>query len=122
MRLVLKAFFRQFGGMEKVPFSEWKKLDIRTARIESVEEVPGKDKLFKLQVDIGDEKRTVMAGIKQFYSREELLGKRIIFLANLEPKKIAGVESNGMILAVLDGDTLSVLSPEREMKTGLRVE
>ncbi len=108
--------------MDKVSYLDWKKLDIRTAKIEAAEDLPGKDKLFKLLVDIGDEKRTVVAGIKKFYSREELVGKMIVFLSNLEPKKIAGIESNGMILAIFDENKLSVLIPDKEMKIGLRIE
>ncbi len=111
--------------MEKVSFSDWKKLDIRTARIESVEEVPGKDKLLKLSIDLGSEKRTVVAGIKQFYSKDDLVGKPIVFLSNLEPKKIAGIESNGMILAVggrQAGDELSILMPDKKMPLGVQVE
>lgn len=111
--------------VDKISFSDWKKLDIRTARIESVEDVPGKDKLLKLSIDLGSEKRTVVAGIKQFYSTEDLVGKSIIFLANLEPKKIAGIESNGMILAAggrLEGHAFSLLATDKKMPIGVSVE
>lgn len=108
--------------MDKVTFDEWKKIDLRTARIENAEDIPGKDKLYKLSIEVGVEKRTLVAGIKGYYSKEELIGKTVILLANLEPRKIAGIESNGMLMAVLEGNNLSVLTTDRKTSTGIRVE
>ncbi|MBI4044097.1 MAG: methionine--tRNA ligase subunit beta [Candidatus Diapherotrites archaeon] len=108
--------------MERISFDEWKKIELLTAKIESVEDIPGKDKLYKLTIDAGAEKRTIVAGIKGHYSKEELEGKTVILLANLKPRKIAGIESNGMLMAVLDSNNLTVLTTDRKIQTGIRVE
>ena|SRR3989344_1899473 len=84
-----------------VSFDEFKKIELKAGQILSVEDVEGKDRLFKLRVDIGTE-ITLVAGLKQFYSREELLGRKIIVVANLAPAKIGGIESQGMLLAGKD--------------------
>ena len=73
-------------------FSDWEKIDLRVAEILEVEEIKGADKLFKLKIDLGTETRTLVAGIKQNYTKEELNGKRIIVLTNLEPKTMKGIE------------------------------
>ena len=86
--------------MENVKFSDWEKLDLRIGEIVDVENIEGADKLYKLSVDIGKEKPiTLCAGIKEFYSKEDLIGKKIVVFVNLEPKTLRGVESQGMILA-----------------------
>ena len=108
--------------MERISFDEWKKIELLTAKIESVEDIPGKDKLYKISVDAGTEKRTIVAGIKGHYSKEELEGKTVILLANLKPRKIAGIESNGMLMAVLEGNNMSVLTTDKKMQSGIRVE
>ena len=87
-----------------IKFDEWKKIELKAAKILSAEDIPGKDKLYKVQIDLGSEKRTLVAGLKQHYSKEELQGKTIIVVANLEPTRIAGIESNGMLLAVRDAE------------------
>jgi methionyl-tRNA synthetase len=88
----------------KIPFSDWSKVDLRVGLIELVEEIPGKDKLYKLVVDFASEKRTIVAGLKPFYAKEELQGKKTIFVFNLTPARLAGIESNGMILAAKTPD------------------
>ncbi|MEK7540191.1 MAG: hypothetical protein AAB558_03000 [Patescibacteria group bacterium] len=108
--------------MEKISFDEWKKIELLTARIENAEDIPGKDKLYKLSIDAGAEKRTIVAGLKTYYTKEELIGKTVVLLANLEPRKIAGIESNGMLMAVLEGNSMSVLTSARKIATGIRVE
>jgi tRNA-binding protein len=70
---------------------------------------------------LGDEERTLVAGIGKHYTPEELVGKKIVMLANLKPRKIFGIESQGMILAAGDGENLSVLLPERDVKEGAKV-
>jgi len=90
--------------MEHITFNEFKKVDLRAAEILKAEKVAGADKLLKLEVDIGTEKRQLVAGIAQEYSPEELIGKKLIIVANLKPAVIRGIESQGMILAgVVDG-------------------
>jgi methionyl-tRNA synthetase len=102
-------------------YEDFAKLDIRVARIKKVEEIPKSKKLYKLTVDLGDEERTLVAGLKEYYSKEELEGKTIVMLANLEPKKMMGVTSQGMLLAADDGENVALLVPERDVKIGAKV-
>ncbi len=109
--------------MEKefVSFADFMKLDLRSAKILEVEEIEGKDKLFKLTIDLGEEKRTLVAGLKEFYSAEEMLGKTIIVIANLEPKKLAGIKSQGMLLAAEEGDKVSLLILDKDLPAGSKI-
>lgn len=87
-------------GIAEVNFEDWAKLDLRVAEIKNVEEIPDADKLYKLSLDVGDlGKRTICAGIKKFYSKDELVGKKIIYFSNLKSRKMRGIESQGMLLA-----------------------
>jgi methionyl-tRNA synthetase len=100
--------------MEIIKFEEFKKMDLRVAKILEVEDVPGADRIYLLTVDIGDEKRKIVAGIKPWYKKEELIGKNIIMIVNLEPKTIRGIESKGMLLATLFDNKLSILTTDKE--------
>ncbi|MFP3938138.1 MAG: methionine--tRNA ligase subunit beta [Phycisphaerae bacterium] len=82
-----------------VSFDDFTKLDLRVGKVTEVKDHPNADKLLVLSVDLGDEQRTLVAGLKPYCSPEELLGKEIIVVANLEPRKVRGVESRGMLLA-----------------------
>ena len=82
-----------------VSYEDFKKLDLRVAKIESVEKIPGKTRIVKGIVNLGSEKRDVIIGGAEFYQPEDLIGKTVIVVANLEPKKMAGIESNAMLLA-----------------------
>lgn len=84
---------------EKISFKQFKTVDLRVAKILEAERVEGTDKLMKLQIDLGEEKRQIIAGIAERYTAEELPGRLIVVVANLEPATIRGVESNGMLLA-----------------------
>ena len=95
-----------------IGFEEFKKMEIRIAEIKSAEEHPDADKLLVLKVDLGGEERQVVAGIKEHYSPEELVGRRIVLLVNIEPAVIRGVESKGMLLAAQGGDAISILTPD----------
>ncbi len=101
-----------------IGFEEFKKMEIRIAEVKSAEEHPDADKLLVLKVDLGGDERQIVAGIKDHYSPEELVGKRIVLLTNIEPAIIRGVESKGMLLAAQDGDTISVLTPDRPVRPG----
>ena len=105
-------------------FSDWQGVELKSAIIMEAEDIEGKDKLYKLIVDIGEEQsRTLVAGIKPWYPKEELKGKRIIVVANLKPAKFAGIESNGMLLAISDKEGKPVfLTTEEEVAPGKRVE
>jgi len=118
----IKEHKDKLGGKELVSYEEFKKLDIRIALIESVEKVPKADKLYKLSIALGDEKRTLVAGLAEQYKADELKGKKIVILANLEPRKLKGILSEGMLLAAVDGDIVSVLTPDKEIPSGAKIE
>ncbi|MCK4778663.1 MAG: methionine--tRNA ligase, partial [Candidatus Lokiarchaeota archaeon] len=95
------------GEKDLVSYDEFKKLDIRVALIEDVEKVPKADKLYKLSIDLGTEKRTLVAGLAEYYNVDDLKGKKIVVLTNLEPRKLKGILSKGMLLAAVEGDNVS---------------
>ncbi len=107
--------------MDSISFNDFLKLDLRTAKIIEVKDVEGKDKLYKLIVDLGSEKRTLVAGLKEFYSKEELTGKTIVVLVNLEPKKLAGIESQGMLLAAETKEKVALVILDKELPIGSKV-
>ncbi|MFB6341168.1 methionine--tRNA ligase [Saccharicrinis sp. FJH62] len=105
-----------------IEFDDFVKMDIRTATILEAERVPKTDKLMKLKVDTGIDQRTVVSGIAEFFKAEELPGKKVLILANLAPRKIRGIESQGMILlAEDDKGKLEFVAPENPMKPGFVV-
>lgn len=109
--------------MNNVQFDEWSNLDLRTAEIMEVEEIDGADKLYKLKVDLGTETRTIVAGMKPYYTKEELEGKKCVIFTNLEPRKIMGIESHGMLLAASNGDKSEVklLQAEGALELGSKI-
>ena len=109
--------------MENVKFSDWQKLDLRVGKILEAEDIDGADKLYKLEVDLGTEKRTLVAGLKPYYKKEELVGKSCIVFTNLEPKTLRGIESQGMILAAVSEDKSKVrlLQPDKDIELGSKV-
>ena len=101
-----------------ITFDDFKRLDIRIGRVISAERVEGTDKLLKLEIDLGTEKRQLVAGIAEFFQSEQLIGKELPVLVNLEPRKLRGIESQGMVLAVdVDGKPI-LLQPEEEVPPG----
>ena len=105
-----------------IPFSDFQKIELRIGKVENVEEVEGLDKLYKLTVDLGErEKRTLLVGLKESHQPYELLGKLIVVIANLEPREIGGVRSEGMLLAAISGEKPIILIPEEEVKPGSKV-
>ncbi|MEI6058233.1 MAG: methionine--tRNA ligase subunit beta [archaeon] len=106
-----------------ITYEDFEKLDLRVAEIEDVEEIKGADKLYKLTISLGSETRTICAGIKQFYSREELKGRKIIVLSNLAPRNLKGIESKGMLLAASNDDHTKVilLAPESDIEPGSKI-
>jgi methionine--tRNA ligase beta chain len=107
-----------------VSFEEFRRVELKVAKIVTVEDIPGKDKLYKLSIDIGEEKpRTIVAGLKPFYSKAQMEGKQIVVVANLDPKPLAGILSEGMLLAVKNkAGEYSLLTVESETEPGTRVE
>jgi len=103
---------------ERIDIADLAKVELRVARIETAERIPKSKKLVRLQVDLGSEKRQIVAGIAEAYEAEALPGKRIVVVANLKPAKLMGVESNGMLLAAsIDGRPV-LLTPEGEVPPG----
>lgn len=110
------------GEKKLVSYEDFKKLDIRIAVIDKVEKVPKADKLYKLSISLGEEKRILVAGLAEQYKIEELKGKSIAILANLEPRKLRGILSEGMLLAAVDGKNVSILTPDRDIPAGAKIE
>lgn len=107
--------------MDKINFNEWKKIEMKVGKILKVERVPKTDKLYKLQVDIGEEKpRQIVTGLVPFYTEEELQDRKIIVLTNLEPAKFKSEVSEGMLLCATDEENNKcvLLSIEKEIKEG----
>ena len=106
-----------------VTFDEWNNLDLRNAEILEVEDIPGADKLYKLKIDLGTETRVLVAGLKPYYTKQELEGKRVIVFVNLEPKILKGIKSQGMILAASNADhsEVKLLQTDGAIELGSKV-
>jgi methionine--tRNA ligase beta chain len=106
------------GNKDIIDLNEFAKLDLRIGKIENAERIEGSKKLIRLEVDIGNEKRQIVAGIAEEYNPEGLIGTRVPILANLKPAKLMGVESQGMILAVDVNGKPILLHPDKEVPAG----
>ena len=115
---VKKAVSPQQGLLD---IEEFKRLDLRVAHVKSAGVVPGAKKLLKLEIDMGGEKRQIVAGIAEHYKPEDLTGKNVVIVTNLKPAKIRGVESRGMLLAATDGDKVILVVPDREASAGAKI-
>jgi len=104
-----------------ISFKEFKKLDLRVGKIIEAERVEGADKLLKLKVDLGEEERQLVAGIAKFYQPENLIGRELIVVANLEPKTLMGIESQGMLLAASVEGRPVILEPDEEVPPGTKI-
>ncbi|MFH1332120.1 MAG: methionine--tRNA ligase, partial [archaeon] len=125
-KIELKVDKPETGGLKMenfVEFNDWKKLDIRVGTIKKAEPHPNADKLVVLQVDIGEAKeRQLVAGLKQYYKPEELVGKRVVIFANLKPANLRGVDSNGMILAAVNNKDVVLLTTDKPINNCARIE
>ncbi len=107
---------------EELSFAEFQKLDLRIGRIIEATQVPTSKKLIKLIVDFGSEKRQAVAGLLKYYSPEQLVDKKCVFLLNLQKRVLAGIESQCMILAAEDNeDHVTVLMPENDIVEGSKI-
>lgn len=108
---------------ELVTIDEFKKFDIRVAEIVEATPLEKSKKLIKLKVKVGDTEKQILAGIKEFYGDEDLVGRKIVMINNLQPAKLMGEESQGMLLAASDADrtTLSLLTPDKDMSSGSKI-
>ncbi len=111
---------KKLGGnnIDKISIQEFERLDMRIGEVIKAEEIEGSDKLLKLKVDIGEEKRQLVAGLSETHSVDELLGKKVVVLANLEEAEIFGVKSEGMVLAAEVDDEAVLIEPEKDIKSG----
>ena len=105
-----------------ISYDDFAKLDLRIARIYSIEVIPGKSRIVKGVIDLGSEKRDVIIGGAEFYKPEDLVGKTVVVVANLEPKKLAGVESNAMLLAADVNDKPYWLTVNEDVPTGTKIK
>jgi tRNA-binding protein len=104
-----------------ISIEDFRKVELRVATIKSAEPHPNADRLMVLQVDLGDQQRQICAGIRGQYAPEELLGKQIVVVANLETAKLRGLESEGMLLAASDDGRVIILTPEKSVAAGAKV-
>jgi len=106
-----------------VSFSDFQKMDMRVGRIDEIERVPDTDKLYRMQVDVGEETIQIVSSLVDFYEMEELEGKKITVLVNLEPAEFAGAKSEGMLLCAETDDEseVVVLNPDEEMEPGTKI-
>lgn len=103
-------------------YEDFKKIELVVAQIKEAKEHPNADRLYVLQVDTGKDVRQIVAGIRKAYTPEQLIGRRIILVANLEPAVIRGETSNGMLLAASDENGLGLLTPDKEIALGSMVK
>jgi len=106
---------------EIVSIREFKRLLIRTGIVKEIEQITGSDKLYKLQVDMGDHTRQIVTGLVEYYKMDEIRGKTICVICNLKPAKIFGNESNGMLLTAEKDGSLALLTTERPVPNGATV-
>jgi methionyl-tRNA synthetase len=102
----------------EISFEEFKKVEMKVGQIIDVQEIPGSKNLYKLIVDFGEEKREAISGIKGYYTKDELLNKKFVFVTNLERKKFFGEESQCMILAAEKDGKIVLIQPEKDIENG----
>ena len=111
--------FSKVGDM--ITIDDFKKIELRVAKVLEAERVEGSDKLIKMQLSLGEEKRQVIGGISKHYEPEQLIGRQIIIVANLEPRSLMGLESQGMLLAASDENGIALLMPDKEVSDGSKI-
>ena len=106
-----------------ISIDDFGKLDLRVAEILSVDDHPNADRLYVMQIKIGEEERNLVAGIKKHYSKEELVGKKIVVIANLEPAVLRGVKSEGMLLAASDSskEKVVLVTVDKDIESGAKL-
>lgn len=104
-----------------VSYKEFQQLELRVAEILAVNLHPNADRLYVLDIKVGEEQKQIVAGIRTQYAASELVGKKVVVVNNLEPAAIRGVESRGMLLAANDGEKIVVISPDRDIASGAQV-
>ncbi len=105
-----------------INIDDFKKIELKVAKVISAEPIEGSEKLLKLQVDLGSEQRQILSGIAKFYKPEELVGRSIVIISNLEPRQMMGLESQGMVLAAGTDEMIALLTPDKEIPAGTSVK
>ena len=105
-----------------ISLEDFSKLELRVAVVETAEHHPNADRLYVLGVRVGEERKKIVAGVRKFYGVDELIGKKVVIVNNLAPAVIRGVESQGMLLAASDDQTLTLVTPERPISENARVK
>ena len=108
--------------MTNITYDDFAKLDLRIAKITSTEKIPGKSRIIKGVIDLGEERREVIIGGAEYYQPEELIGRTVVVIANLEPRKIAGFESNAMLLAADVNDKPFWLTVKEDVPVGTKIK
>ena len=109
-------------GKPMISYDDFSKLELKVAEVKSIEKVEGADKLYEIKAQIGNEERTIVAGMAPYYKKEDMLGKKIVVLTNLEPRKLKGIESNGMLLAAESKDgKVKLLTIDGDIETGAEI-
>lgn len=116
-----KAYTKVLQQEKLIDIDDFAKVDLRVAKILECEKVEGSKKLLRLQLEVGGEKRQVVSGISKYYAPNDLIGKYVVLVANLKPAKLCGIESNGMILAADNGDSVTLVTPLTEVPSGSKV-
>jgi len=104
-----------------ISYQDFKKLDLRVGNVIGAERVENSKKLLRLEVDLGKEKKQVIAGIGEQYEPEKLIGQQVVLLANLETKVIFGLESQGMLLAAGNEENIAFLQPDKKVPSGTKI-
>jgi methionyl-tRNA synthetase len=121
-----RASGRATGGAEdtggKIPITDFQKVDLRVAEVLAAERLPKSKKLLKLTIRVGEETRTLVAGVAEHYDPTSLVGRKVVIVANLQPATLMGVESNGMVLAASHESTVSLLTLDKDVPSGSRVK
>ncbi len=118
-----RSFFNhKMPEAKRIKIEDFQRLDLRIGKIISAQKISGSNKLLDLEIDLGEEKRKIVAGIGKNYQPGDLLGKEVVVLVNLEAKEIFGLKSDGMILAVEDKKGPIILVPERETVIGAKIK
>lgn len=105
-------------GNYMATIDDFKKLELKVAEIKEVNDHPNADRLYVITVDFGDRTKQIVAGIKKSYPKEDLIGKHVVVIDNLESAVLRGVESQGMLLAASDEEGIVIVSPQRKVKLG----
>ncbi len=101
-----------------ITIDDFRKLELKVAQIKEVADHPNADRLYVITLEVGDKTKQVVAGIKSSYAKEDLVGRQVVLVDNLEPALLRGVESQGMILAASDEQGICIISPERKVALG----